>query len=90
MPPLIEDRKPLNQHSLMALEGWLTSFGAKRSIEDVSLWELSFPQWSAEIQLEQDEIRVIWQKKGRRSECCFSYGLTQKDVEDAIFEGPSN
>ena len=79
---------PLNQHSLMALELWLVELGAEQSIQDPCRWTWASTEWSAEINIEQDELRVIWQHKGMQNQCCFNYGLSRKDVEAAIAEGP--
>jgi len=79
---------PLNRHSLSALETWLQELGAKRSKTDACKWEWIRPQWSAEIQIEVDELRVTWDKDGHRNQCCFPYGLPRCDVEIAIKQGP--
>ena len=88
MSQLPPDKVPLNRHSLMDLEYWLDELGAKRCEENPSRWVLSFPEWSAEIQMEQDELKVIWEKDGERKQCCFSYGLTRGDVEAVMTQGP--
>ncbi len=85
LPPV---QTPLNQHSLMALEAWLSELGAHRTSNDPCLWLLSMPKWSAEIKLEVDQLRVSWHADGTGSECCFPYGLSRGDVETAINEGP--
>ena len=46
------------------------------------------PEWSAEIVLELEELRVAWEQGGQRSQCCFPYGLPRSDVEAALSEGP--
>ena len=79
---------PLNQHSLTSLELWLHQLGAQRSQEDRCLWLWSMPNWSAEIKMESDELRVTWDKEGKKNQRCFSYGLTRQDVESAIIQGP--
>ncbi len=85
LPP---QETPLNRHSLTSLETWLRQLGAERSKSDVCHWRWMMPQWSAEIQLEVDELRVTWNKDGRRNQCSFSYGLPRCDVEAAIKQGP--
>ncbi len=85
LPP---EKTPLNRHSLTALENWLRQLGAERSKTDACSWEWMMPQWSAEIQLEVDELRVTWNKDGQLNQCSFPYGLPRCDVETAIKQGP--
>ncbi len=85
LPP---SNTPLNQHSLRALEIWLNELGAERNCADPCRWDWLMPQWSAEIQIEHDELRVTWEKDGRRSQCCFPYGLLRGDVETIMIEVP--
>ena len=89
MSPLPPAQTPLNQHSLSSLEDWLIQLGAKRSKVDPCKWHWLFSNWTAEITLDQDELRIIWDKSGKLSHCCFPYGLSRSDVEIAIKEGPS-
>ena len=86
LPP---ENTPLNQHSLGALEFWLNGIGAKRNFEDISLWELVMPSWSASIRMEKNDLNIVWKKGDKKSKCIFSYGLPRKDVHDAIMEGLS-
>ena len=79
---------PLNQHSLGSIELWLNELGAKKSTNDPCLWLLKTVNWSAEIKIEQDELRVVWEKDGKRNQCCFSYGLSRQDIEFAMMQGP--
>ncbi len=79
---------PLNQHSLMALESWLYELGAQRNGENINRWTWDFSDWSAEIHMEQDELRVAWEKDGALSQCSFPYGLSRGDVEAAMSAGP--
>tara|TARA_Y100001968_G_C19135556_1_gene608892 strand:+ start:364 stop:630 length:267 start_codon:yes stop_codon:yes gene_type:complete len=79
---------PLNQHSLSSLELWLHKLGAQQSDEDKCVWIWSMPAWSAEIKLEQEEMRVTWEKDGLKNQRSFSYGLTRHDVESAMIQGP--
>ena len=85
LPP---DNTPLNQHSLAALEAWLTELGAKQSREDLCLWIWIMPNWSTEIKIERDELQVTWEQEGKLSHCSFPYGLPRKDVQIAITQGP--
>ena len=88
MSLLPSDNTPLNRHSLVALELWLNHLGAEKSSLNPCLWTWSLPAWTVEIQMEQDELRVTWEKNGERNQRCFSYGLSRLDVEAAINEGP--
>ncbi len=59
-------------------------------------WDLHRRDWSAEIELEIEELSVRWQGatapaspgSGRRNERHFPYGLSRADVEAAILAGP--
>ena len=88
MDQLPPSRTPLNQHSLEALESWLKKLGAERSESDICLWYWVMPKWSAEIKVEKESLRVSWDKDGKKKYCSFPYGLSRKDVQSAIFEGP--
>ena len=72
---------PLNRHSLFALENWLCQLGATKNIANPCSWYWILPLWTAEIILEQDEMRVVWEKDGRSTQCCFSYRLSRADIE---------
>ena len=84
MSPLPPPEIPLNQHSLIALEEWLNQLGAEKTAKDPCRWTWMVSNWSAEIQIEQDELRVTWEHEGARSQCCFPYGLPRGDVEEAM------
>ena len=88
MSALPPEQTPLDRHSLVSLESWLQRLGAERSCEDPCRWIWLMPEWSAEIVLEQEELRVAWEQGGQRSQCCFPYGLPRSDVEAALSEGP--
>ena len=85
LPP---SHTPLNQHSLSALEIWLDELGAQKSNQDPCLWIWSMPEWSAEIRMENEELQVTWKRLGKSSQCSFPYGLSRKDVQIVISEGP--
>ncbi len=78
----------MNQHSLTALELWLNELGAEKSNKDPCLWEWKTPKWSAQINMERDELNVTWTQQGKFSHCSFPYGLSRRDVQKAIEEGP--
>jgi len=79
---------PLNQHSLSAIESWLYGMGAHKSELDPCLWLWITSQWSAEIKLERDELKVTWEQEGKSSQRSFPYGLPRYDIQIAIAEGP--
>ena len=79
---------PLNQHSLGALELWLTSLGAERNSENLCVWNWVKPQWSAEITIQQEDLVVVWDTKEKKSQFGFPYGLSREDVEAALNHGP--
>ena len=85
LPPI---KTPLNQHSLKALELWLKDIGAVKSNKNPCLWDWEMPQWSAEIMMEREMLKITWKKNGERSQCSFPYGLSRDDVQSAILEGP--
>ena len=88
MSLLPASQTPLNQHSLAALELWLDELGAEKSKLDPCLWIWLMPKWSAEIKLERDELKVTWEQEGKLSQRSFPYGLSRRDVQIAIAEGP--
>ena len=88
MSLLPSSKTPLNQHSLAAIELWLKDLGAERSDGDPCLWNWSILESQAEIKMEKENLRIIWQKNGKKSECIFPYGLSRQDVMSAICEGP--
>ncbi len=88
MSLLPSSEKPLNQHSLMSIELWLHEIGAEQSDSDLAKWIWSSKEWMAEILIEQDELKVIWQKNGIQHQCSFPYGLSRRDVEAVLKEGP--
>ena len=88
MSTLPPGQTPLNQHSLRALETWLTELGAVRSVEDPCLWVWQQPEWSSRIRLDQDDLLVIWSQNGLVSQRTFPYGLSRLDVEAAMRAGP--
>ena len=94
MSNLPSPETPLNQHSLGALELWLTSLGAIKSTENPCLWKWKkMPQWAAEIYFKEDELIVVWDEgnidgKEKISQFSFPYGLPRQDVEAALNHGP--
>ncbi|WP_232200191.1 DUF3143 domain-containing protein [Synechococcus sp. CC9616] len=73
----------------MALEQWLRDLGAEPAPDAPSRWTLQTPTWSAELTLEQEDLRVTWlQPEAEPRQCCLPYGLSRADVEAAIQAGP--
>ena len=79
---------PLNQHSLLSIELWLNTLGAKKNENNPCLWEWLTNECSAEIEIMQDELKVTWMSKEKESQFSFPYGLSRQDVEDALKQGP--
>jgi len=87
-PKLPSEQTPLYNHPLPALEGWLRDLGARQQEPHATLWDLQCPQWSVQIELESEELKVSWDHDGSRSVRHFPYGLSRADVEAAILAGP--
>ena len=80
---------PLNQHSIRALEHWLSALGATVEEGNPCFWSLERPQWTAQLQLEREDLVVIWQGPDRDDKrCALPYGLSRHDVQAAIEAGP--
>lgn len=79
---------PLYHHPLPCLEAWLSTMGAQQQRGNRCIWDLHCPQWSAEIELEVDELKVSWHQEGQVWVRHFPYGLSRQDAERAIFAGP--
>ena len=92
---------PLYNHPLPALEAWLNQLGAVQRGANSCLWDLQHPNWTAEIELEVEELSVRWRGGsgvgsgvGGSSatdapvERHFPYGFSRADVEAAILAGP--
>ncbi|HJN35040.1 MAG TPA: DUF3143 domain-containing protein [Prochlorococcaceae cyanobacterium Fu_MAG_50] len=88
MSSLPSAETPLERHSLTSLEAWLQQLGAERLGGDPCQWMINGPCWTAEIQLEQEDLRVTWERDGARSQRCFRYRLCRSDVEAGIWAGP--
>ena len=88
MTQLPSEDTPLNQHSLMSIESWLRTLGARKNEDDPCLWVWETNKWSAQLKIESEELIVIWDHQGTSSQCSFPYGLTRADVFAALNEGP--
>ena len=86
LPPA---QAPLYNHPLPALEAWLSQLGARQRGLNSCLWDLQRPDWTAEIELEVEELCVRWQAGSDAPvERHFPYGFSRADVEAAILAGP--
>lgn len=82
---------PLYNHTLPDIEQWLKTHGCERDVEQLHLWYLTGPSWSAEIRLDIEELSVLYETPQDRTQNVrrtFKYSLSRQDIEDAIFAGP--
>ena len=79
---------PLYNHPLPALEQWLTELGAVQQGPHSCVWDLRLNDWSAELELEVEELTVRWSTASGPVERHFPYGFSRSDVEAAILAGP--
>ncbi len=79
---------PLYNHPLPAIEYWLKSKGCRQDDHNPSIWYIDRPDWSAELAMEVEDIRVHYTIDGRDIHRAFPYSLSRRDVEEAIFAGP--
>ena len=82
------EETPLYNHPLPALEEWLRHLGARQLEPYSPCWELRRDAWTARIELEVEEMKVIWRESGGESVRLFPYGLSRADAEAAILAGP--
>jgi hypothetical protein len=52
------------------------------------VWDLQLGGWSAQIELEVEELSIRWQSGEAPVERHFPYGFSRADVEAAILAGP--
>ncbi|WP_025781181.1 DUF3143 domain-containing protein [Candidatus Synechococcus spongiarum] len=80
---------PLYHHALPALEGWLEQMGCQRDKDNICLWRLRQPSWSADVELCVEDMSVRWTgHSGGTTQRSFPYSLSRSDVERAIMVGP--
>ena len=79
---------PLYGHPIPALEQWLLTTGFERDEGDPSSWHLHLAQWSAQLHLQADGLKVIWTRGEQATSRHFSYGLSRADMEAALLAGP--
>ena len=79
---------PLYHHPLPALEAWLGSLGALQQPSQPCCWDLHGAEWTAQIELEVEELKVSWHNEGQVSVRYFPSGLSRADAEAAILAGP--
>ena len=89
MTDLPPPQAPLYNHPLPALERWLLELGAVQRGANSCLWDLQRPDWTAELELQVEELSVRWSSTAVGSvERHFPYGFSRADVEAAILAGP--
>jgi hypothetical protein len=79
---------PLYSHPLPQLEQWLRQLGAVQQRDNLCVWDLHRPEWSARIELEVEDLSVAWHADGQTRVRSFPYGLSRADAEAAILAGP--
>lgn len=82
---------PLYNHPLPVLEQWLRDRGCEQDRRSLHCWQVTYPDWQAEICLEVEEltVRYINAAEGNRDiNRSFPYSLSRSDVEAAVFSGP--
>lgn len=70
------------------MEQWLSELGAVQRSTNSCLWDLTRSGWTAEIELDIEELSVRWQASPASVERHFPYGFSRADVEAAILAGP--
>jgi len=88
MSSLPSPQAPLYSHPLPALEQWLMDLGAVQKGPHSCLWDMELANWSAQIELEVEELSVRWRTGEAPVERHFPYGFSRADVEAAILAGP--
>ena len=88
MSSLPPPQAPLYNHPLPALEQWLRNLGAVQHGPHSCLWDLELGGWSAQIELEVEELIIRWNAAEAPVERHFPYGFSRADVEAAILAGP--
>lgn len=89
MSDLPPPQAPLYNHPLPALERWLAQLGAVQQGVNSCRWDLRHQDWTAEIELEVEDLSVRWQAPGAEPVLRqFPYGFSRADVEAAILAGP--
>ena len=88
MSSLPSPQAPLYSHPLPALEQWLRQLGAVQQGAHSCFWDLELASWSAQIELEVEELSVRWSGCDGEVQRQFPYGFSRADVEAAILAGP--
>ena len=82
---------PLYNHPLPKIEEWLQENGCQQNPEKLHCWWVEKHNWQAELLLDIDQLTIRYVNAGvdgsdiQRS---FTYSLSRRDIEEAIFSGP--
>ncbi len=80
---------PLYNHSLTAIEAWLTQQGCRQQSDRPECWSLVRQDWQAELELDIDCCVVRYERPGQEPVTrVFKYSLSRTDLEAVIFAGP--
>jgi hypothetical protein len=81
---------PLYSHTLAAIEAWLSQQGCSQSANCPEQWNISRPEWQAQLEMDVDQFIVHYQPRDGREPVTrvFKYALSRSDLEAAIFAGP--
>ncbi|MCM1982194.1 DUF3143 domain-containing protein [Lyngbya confervoides] len=90
-PTLPSSDTPLYNHPLPAIELWLSDHGCSQDRQLPHLWHLEHPQWRAELNLDIEDLTVVYylkQDPDHPIKRTFKYSLSRQDLDAAIFMGP--
>lgn len=81
---------PLYNHSLNAIEAWLRDRGCTQNEDQRNCWQIKYPDWEAELEMDVEEITVRYysSQSSQTIQRSFSYGLCREDLDAVIFSGP--
>mgnify|MGYP001811413968 CR=1 FL=1 len=81
---------PLYNHPLPQIERWLTALGGEKDTQAPHCWHMQFPQWTAELCLDIEEVTVRYFPCNTEREIArsFKYSLSREDIEAAVLAGP--
>ncbi len=81
---------PLYNHPLPTIEAWLRNLGCEKDDSMPHCWHIQFPQWTADLCLEVEEMTVHYNSKDSNQDIArsFKYSLSREDIEAAVLAGP--